>query len=98
MRMHDLLNIYTPREYCEQVAARAKARRKAMGLTQAELASRSGVSLGSLRRFEQTGEIAFHSLARIAEVLDCEADLDGLFARKYYRDIQEVIDEQRTRA
>ena len=96
--MHDLSFIKTPAERCQEVAARAKARRKAMGLTQAQLASKSGVSLGSLRRFEQTGEISFHSLARLAQALECEQDLEELFARRYYRDIQEVIDAQRKRS
>ena len=66
-----------------------------MGLTQEQLASKSGVSLGSLRRFEQTGEISFHSLARIAQALECETDLEEIFARRYYRDISEVIDAKR---
>ena len=95
MRVHDLSFIKTPAERCQDVAARVKVRRKAMGLTQAQLAAKSGVSLGSLRRFEQTGEISFHSLARLAQALECEADLDGLFARRYYRNISEVIDAQR---
>ena len=93
--MHDLSFIKTPAERCREVAVRAKARRKAMGLTQAQLASKSGVSLGSLRRFEQTGEISFHSLARLAQALECEADLEELFARRYYRDISEVINAKR---
>ena len=96
--MHDLSFIKTPAERCQEVAARVKMRRKAMGLTQAELASKSGVSLGSLRRFEQTGEISFHSLARIAQALECEADLDELFARRYYRSVQEALDEEHKRS
>ena len=96
--MHDLSFIKTPAERCQEVAARMKARRKAMGLTQEQLAGKSGVSLGSLRRFEQTGEVSFHSLARIAQALECKADLDELFARRYYRSVQEALDEQRSRA
>lgn len=95
MRMHDLSFYRTPAERCQDVAARAKARRKAMGLTQEQLAGKSGVSLGSLRRFEQTGEISFHSLARLTQALECEDGLEGLFAERYYQDIRELIDEQR---
>lgn len=47
-----------------------------MNLTQAGLAKRSGVALGSLKRFEQTGLIAFDSLLNIALVLDCLGDFD----------------------
>ena len=89
----DLLNIETPADKCAQIAQRLKLRRKELGLTQEVLARKSGVSLGSLRRFEQTGEISLHSLARLALVIDCGTDLDQLFAVKRYRSIQEVIDE-----
>ena len=93
--MIDLLDIKTPLDTCTDVARRAKERRRALGLTQPQLAAKSGVSLGSLRRFEQTGEISLHSLVRIAAALDCQGDFDALFAAKAFRTIQEVIDAQR---
>ena len=95
MSMIDLLNIKTPAETCLDVAHRAKERRRTLGLTQPQLAAKSGVSLGSLRRFEQTGEISFHSLARIAAALECQDDFDALFGAKAFKTIQEVIDAQR---
>ena len=64
-------------------------------LTQVELSRLAGVSLGSLKRFEQTGNISLNSLIKIAFVLDCQEDFDSLFAKKGYSSIQEVIDEQR---
>ncbi len=51
-----------------------------MSLTQAGLARRSGVTLGSLKRFETTGLIAFDSLLKLALVLDCLGDFDKLAA------------------
>lgn len=53
-----------------------------MKITQKDMAERTGVSLGSIKRFEQTGEISFHSLLKIAFVLDCLDDFDQLFAQK----------------
>lgn len=53
------------------------------------------MSLGSLKRFEQTGNIALDSLIKIAFVLGCQDDFEGLFAKKGYSSIQEVIDGQR---
>ena len=84
----------TPRQLTTDVAKRAAKRRKELGFTQAELAERAGMSLGSLRRFEQTGAIAFESFVRICVALGCEDDLESLFARRAYRSIQEVIDAQ----
>lgn len=63
-----------------EVRDRFKRRRLAMRLTQAGLARRSGVTLGSLKRFETTGLIAFDSLLKIALVLECLGDFDKLGA------------------
>ena len=94
--MIDVFNLQkTPAQISSSVAERAAKRRKELGLTQSELAKRAAVSLGSLRRFEQTGAISFESLVRICIALGCEDDLDSLFAKRAYRSIQEVIDAQR---
>lgn len=63
-------------------------------MTQEQLSERSDVSLGSLKRFERTGEISLSSLIKIAFALGLEDDFDSLFARKGYASIQEVIDER----
>ena len=73
------------------VAKRARARRKELGLTQSDLAEKAGVSLASYKRFEQKGLIAFQSLAAIAIALGCDSDFDGLFGRRAYRSIDEVV-------
>jgi transcriptional regulator with XRE-family HTH domain len=51
-----------------------------MNLTQEELAARSGVTLGSLKRFERQGLIALDSLLNLALVLNCLDDFDRLAA------------------
>lgn len=63
-----------------EIARRFKARRLALNLTQEGVAARSGVSWGSLKRFERTGLIALDSLLKIALVLNCLEDFDGLCA------------------
>lgn len=83
----------TSSEIIQEVAQRVRKRRKESGLTQAQLAEKAGMTLASYKRFEQTGLIAFQSLAAIAIALDCESDLDGLFAKRAYRSIEEVISE-----
>ncbi len=84
----------TPKEIAADLAARVRARRKELGLSQEKLAQKSQVSLGSLKRFESKYEISLSSLLRIAIALDAEEDFDSLFFRKQYRSIQDVIDEQ----
>lgn len=89
------LEMKTQAELSAEIAQRMKARRKEVGFTQAQLAERSGVSLGSLKRFEQIHEISLSSLVKICVALGCENDLDGLFSKRQYRSIEEVIADGR---
>ena len=84
----------TPESIAEEVADRVRIRRKEKKLTQQEMSKRTGISFASYKRFEQKGEIAFCSLIKIAIALDCENDFDGLFSKKQFSSIQELIDEQ----
>lgn len=68
----------TVQEVQTGIAARFKARRLAMNLTQRELAARSGVTWASLKRFERQGLISLESLLKLAVVLECLDDFDGL--------------------
>jgi transcriptional regulator with XRE-family HTH domain len=73
------------------LARRVRARRKEAKISQVGLAARSSVSLGSIKRFEGTGEISLSSLLRIAVVLGYEMDFDKLFERKNYQSLDEII-------
>ncbi|GJM65009.1 helix-turn-helix transcriptional regulator [Persicobacter diffluens] len=72
----------TPQRQADALAERFKIIRKQQGFTQAQLADRSGVSLSSLKRFEQQGEIALLSLLKLAHVLNCLDDFEKLFQKK----------------
>ena len=52
---------------------------------------KSGVSLGSIRRFEQQHEISLTALINIAFALSCEQDFETLFSQPYYATIDDVI-------
>ena len=66
----------------ETLKTKFKQRRKALGYTQPELASRSGVSLGSLKRFERFGQILLESLLKLALVLECLGEFSSLCGEK----------------
>ncbi len=70
----------TEQSVIADIVQRVKRRRKELKFTQKELASRSGVSLGSVRRFERTGEISLGSLVKIGRAINCLADFERLFA------------------
>jgi len=61
------------------LADRVKTCRLAAGFKQTTLAQRSGVSLGSLKRFEDSGEISLKNLLRLAMALGCIEDIKNLF-------------------
>ena len=95
MSIYELKFDRLPGQVMQQVAKREKTLRKAKGLTQAQLADKAGMSLGSLRRFEQTGRVSFESLVALSFALGCDAELDGLFAEPPYASIEEVIADAR---
>ena len=65
-----------PSDFLEEIALRHKIIRKQAGFSQSELAKRSGVSLGSLKRFEGTGQISLESLLKLSEILNHLNDFD----------------------
>lgn len=69
----------TPQEILLQLASQAKEKRLALNLSQAGLASRSGVSLGSLKRFEHSGQISLESFLKLIWVLDDLGRIENLF-------------------
>src|SRR5262245_10790336 len=73
------VNLKTPQEIRIDLAARARARRLDLNLSQEGLARHSGVSLGSVKRFERIGQISLESLLKIALVLDAMSEFDHLF-------------------
>lgn len=69
-----------PREIMVEIAARAKAWRLALDLTQEGLASRSGVPLSTLKQFEHTGKISLEALLALSLAFGNTHEFDGLFA------------------
>lgn len=58
----------TPLEVSKTLAEKHKLLRKKLRLSQKEMAERSGVSLGSLKRFENTGKISLEALLKLAHL------------------------------
>ena len=84
----------TWKEIDTDIAKRMIRLRKRKKLARRELAAKSGVSLGSLKRFEQSGEISLQSFTKLAIALGVEDELDNLFTEVPFESIEEVIHEQ----
>ena len=65
-----------PQDVMEELRVKFKVRRVSLSYTQQELSTRSGVSLGSLKRFEKSGQISFESILKLALVLECLGDFE----------------------
>ena len=68
-----------PEEIIQRISERERTLRKNMGFSQSKLAEKSGVSLGSLKRFETTGKISLESLLKLAFTLDALDEFGALF-------------------
>ena len=85
----------TAEELDLKLAQRVRNIRKRRSISQEKLASMSGVSYGTVKRFESTGQISLLSLTKIAMALDIADELRNIFSQVPYRDIKEVINETR---
>ena len=85
------INTKTPNQIATTIARNLRELRKKDKLSMKALAELSGVSYGSLKRFESTGQISLTSLLKLAIVLDCVDDFDYLFKKTEILSIQEII-------
>lgn len=83
----------TAEELDQKLAGRVRNIRKRRSISQQKLAAMSGVSYGSVKRFESTGQISLLSLTKIVMALDMGDELRNLFTQVPYRDIEEVLNE-----
>ncbi len=79
------------------IAENMRNRRLATGFTQQGLAKRSGVSLATLRKFEQKGVISLESFLRLAMVLDTLENMVKAteLSVTEYSSIDEVLEAER---
>ncbi len=80
----------TTAEIDKALALRVKAIRKRKGYTQKELADKANVSYGSLKLFEQTGDISLKSLTKIASELGIVGEIKQLFTQVPYMSLEEI--------
>ena len=85
----------TAEELDKNLALRVRKIRKRRKISQQKLADLSGVSYGSIKRFETSGQISLLALTKIAMALDMADELWNIFSQVPYRNIQEVINESR---
>jgi transcriptional regulator with XRE-family HTH domain len=85
------LDRFDPQSIMEGMAQRLRQLRIAKHLTQELLAQRSGVTLGSVKRFELSHEISLKNLLKLAVVLEATEAFHDLFSHIKYRSIDDIL-------
>lgn len=81
----------TAEEINQDLAKRMRAVRRRRKISQERLSEISGVSLGSVKRFELTGNISLLSLTKLSMALDLADEIKSMFTQVPYGSIEEVI-------
>ena len=94
--MDNILTIFNgslkmPETYLLQIEEREKALRRKKKLSRKDLSEKANVSYGSLKRFEETGNISLTSMIKLAIALECTAEFETLFQSNKPESIEEII-------
>lgn len=91
-----MVSIKSPFEVAGEIAKKAREKRLKLNLSQQTLSEKSGVSYGTLKKFEQKGKISLESLLMIALALDEMDAFEQLFAQtddKLPASLDEFLDD-----
>ncbi len=92
-----LFKTITPAEINDGIAERIRTIRRRRKISQEKLSEQSGVSLGSVKRFERSGEISLLSLTKIAIALGLQTDMQNLFKDIPFQSIEEIKNAENNR-
>ncbi len=84
-----------PSDILASTAQHVATLRKQQRWTQQDLAIKSGVSFGSIKRFERSGQISFASLLKIAEALNRLADFETILLPNDDIRIRKLFNDQK---
>jgi transcriptional regulator with XRE-family HTH domain len=80
-----------PSDILKSTARKVAELRKEMNWTQKDLEYKSGVSYGSIKRFERSGKISFESLLKIAEALSRLDEFETLLLPKDNKRLEKLF-------
>lgn len=90
-----VLDAFDPKKVAHEMAHRIMELRLEQNITQAELSKKSGVSLGSIKRFERTNEISLKHLLQIALVLGALDQFASLFKNSNTKSFDELVSNKK---
>ena len=90
----DFLDLYNPRALAEMVAGKVRKRRLSVNLSQQGLAEKSGVSQGTIKRFENSHEVSLKHLLMVAIALQATEEFNGLFPDPPFHRLDDLLQER----
>ena len=81
-------------EVCTELGLRIRAQRLLQGISQLDLAGRAGVSHGTVRNMEATGQASMGSFIRIVQALGLLGELEPLFIAR----VKTIADMEKAQA
>lgn len=91
------VTLYSPRDLMARIGKRARARRLALGLRQADVARAAGVAMPTLHRFEAGDNTSIDVVVRVALALRAEDGLAEIFPEPEARSLDDILVAQRRR-
>lgn len=89
------LQIYSAGDVKKMLGEKAKSLRLISGLKRTTLSERSGVSVGSIVRFESTGDVSLDSMLKIARTLACMDAFLSLFPTPSAMSISDLVKQEK---
>lgn len=93
--MDNILNDNIPFSIAKHISQNMKRRRLDLNYTQEVLSQKSGVSLGSLKRFESISEISLKSLLQLAIALHATEPFYELFVVEKPERIDDILKQKK---
>lgn len=93
----NFLDNSNPKALAGMLAEKVRQFRLNLNLSQQALADKSGVSLGTLKRFETTHEISIKHLLMLAVALQATEEFNGLFPDPPFYRLDDLLKEQNSK-
>jgi transcriptional regulator with XRE-family HTH domain len=78
------------KQHIERIAELLKQRRIALGYKQTDAASRAGLAIATLRKFEQTGEISLERFVKLCRVYKMDMHLMAALEQRDWWALEEI--------
>lgn len=85
------------KQYIERISVIMKKRRIALDMKQSEAAEKAGISLGTLRKFEQSGEISLERFFKLCRIYQMDSHIMAAIENRDWWALEEIKKDESKR-